>query len=265
MATSTEHVGIEEDAEEAIVNAHLNPATPIEKPQENRDGSTDNPHSASSCTTTTSTTDTASPKKDPTDATPPKKVSTPLSDFRKYIGMPGDHSRVLPTVNQYIWFIDYMVAELSDNNEELPFEWLADIIHCSSGRQFIISELVREYFKDQVKISRAKDPNQPEFLVEAISDCHVEIVNKEEKTYDKCSILVNYSRTGKPNRLEIVYDEVDQPWVSEEEKRENARRQKVFSHINRSREQAVAHIKQEKKETEQNRLLSVSEILISST
>ena len=107
-----------------------------------------------------------------------------------------------------------MVAELSDNNDELPFEWPADIIHCDSGRQYIIGELVREYFKDQVKIAKKRDPSNPHYDIETVTDSHVDIINKEDATYDRCCLLVNYSRSGKPNKIDIIYDEVDQPWVS---------------------------------------------------
>ena len=101
-------------ADEAAVNKELNPGLDV---QENNANS-----SSSTSTSSSSMAASKSPKVDATTTTPNPKGPQPLPDFRTYIGMPGDHEKHRPTVNQHIWFIDYMVAELSDNNDELPFE-----------------------------------------------------------------------------------------------------------------------------------------------
>ena len=66
------------------------------------------------------------------------------------------------------------------------------------------------------------------FSVETDGNCFIKVVNEEERTYDKISILVNYSRSGQPNRLEVVYDEVEQPYKTPEEIRAEIRRKKHF-------------------------------------
>ena len=145
--------------------------------------------------------------------------------------MPGNHNpKSAPTVNQLIWFLDYMVAESSNfGSNNLPFDWPQEITHCHNGRQYIISELVREYFSDQIKQARKTGSEMSSCTVETDGDCFIKLVNEEDKIYDKISILVNYSRSGQPNRLEVVYDKVEIPYKTPEEIRAEIRRQETFS------------------------------------
>ena len=123
-----------------------------------------------------------------------------------------------------------MVVESSMfGNSDLPFDWPQEITHCFNGRQYIISELVREYFSDQIKQAKKAGSDMGASSVETDGDCFVKVVNEEERTYDKISILVNYSRSGQPNCLEVVYDEVEQPYKTPEEITAEIRRQKTFS------------------------------------
>ena len=83
-----------------------------------------------------------------------RKGTPPASrDMCIHLDIPGKHDlKKPPTVNQLIWFIDYMVAESSTfRNSDLPFDWPQEMMHCFNGRQYIISELVHEYFSDQIK------------------------------------------------------------------------------------------------------------------
>ena len=41
--------------------------------------------------------------------------------------------------------------------------------------------------------------------------------------------LVNYSRSGQPNRLEVIYDEIEIPYKALEEIRAEIQRQKTLS------------------------------------
>ena len=160
---------------------------------------------------------------------------------RKGTPPPGKHDlKRPPTVNQLIWFIDYMVAESSTfRNNDLPFDWPQEITHCFNGRQYIISELVREYFLDQIKQAKKSGSDIGASSVERDGDCFIKVVNEQERTYDKISILVNYSRSGQPNHLEVVYDEVEQPYKTPEEIRAEIHRQKTFSLFDTKRHEAL--------------------------
>ena len=140
----------------------------------------------------------------------PERKGTPpaLRDMHIHLDMPEKHDpKRPPTLNQLIWFINYMVAESSTfRNGDLPFDWPREITHCFNGRQYIISELVCEYFLDQIKQAKKAGSDMGASSVETDGDCFVKVVNEEERTYDKISTLVNYSRSGQPNRLKVVYD-----------------------------------------------------------
>ena len=155
--------------------------------------------------------------------------------------MPGKHDpKRPPTVNQLIWFIEYMVAESSTfRNSDLPFDWPQEIMHCFNGRQYLISELVHEYFSDQIKQAKKAGSDMGASSVETDGNCFIKVVNEEERTYDKISILVNYSRSGQPNHLEVVYDEVEQPYKTPEEIRAEIHRQKTFSLFHTKRNEAL--------------------------
>ena len=175
-------------------------------------------------------------------SSPEKKGTLPASrDMCIHLDMPGKHDpKRPPTVNQLIWFIDYMVAESSMfGNSDLPFDWPQEITHCFNGRQYIISELVPEYFSDQIKQAKKAGSDMGASSVETDGYCFVKVVNEEERTYDKISILVNYSRSGQPNCLEVVYDEVEQPYKTPEEIRAEIRRQKTFSLFDTKRNEAL--------------------------
>ena len=136
-------------------------------------------------------------------SSPERKGTPPPSrDMWIHLDMSGKHDlKRPPTVNQLIWFIDYMVAESSTfRNNDLPFDWPQEITHCFNGRQYIISELVHEYFLDQIKQAKKSGSDMGASSVETDGDCFVKVVNEEERTYDKISILVNYSRSGQPNQ-----------------------------------------------------------------
>ena len=81
--------------------------------------------------------------------------------------------------------------------------------------------------------------------VETDGNCFIKLVNEEDKTYDKISILVNYSRNGQPNRLEVVYDEVEIPYKIPEEIRAKIRRQKMFSLFDSKRNETLKRQKAE--------------------
>ena len=180
----------------------------------------------------------------------PERKGTPpaSSDMCIHLDMPGKHDlKRPPTVNQLIWFIDYMVAESSTfGNSDLPFDWPQEITHCFNGRQYIISELVREYFSDQIKQAKKAGSDMGASSVETDGNCFVKVVNEEERTYEKISILVNYSRSGQPNRLEVLYDEVEQPYKTPEEIRAEIRRQKTFSLFDTKRNEALKRQNKEK-------------------
>ena len=175
-------------------------------------------------------------------SSPERKGTPPASrDMRIHLDMPGKHDpKRPPTINQLIWFIDYMVAESSTfGNGDLPFDWPQEITHCFNSRQYIISELVHECFSDQIKQAKKAGSDMGASSVETDGDCFVKVVNEEERTYDKISILVNYSRSGQPNHLEVVYDEVEQPYKTLEEIRAEIRRQKTFSLFDTKRNEAL--------------------------
>ena len=78
-----------------------------------------------------------------TDASSPEKKQGPSSpspsrDMRVHLEMPGNHNpQSAPTVNQLIWFVDYMFAESSNfGSNDLPFDWPQEITHCHNGRSF---------------------------------------------------------------------------------------------------------------------------------
>ena len=171
---------------------------------------------------------------------------SPSRDMRVHLEMPGNHNpKSALTVNQLIWFLDYMVAESSTfSSNNLPFDWPQDITHCHNGRQYIISELVREYFSDQIKQAKKSGSEMSSCTVETDGDCFIKLVNEEDKTYDKISILVNYSRSGQPNRLEVVYDEVEIPYKTPEEIRAEIRRQKTFSVFDSKRNETLKRKKE---------------------
>ena len=103
---------------------------------------------------------TAIPVKNTDPSSPEKKQGpsspSPSRDMRVHLKMPRNHNpKSAPMVNQLIWFVDYMVAESSNfGSNDLPFDWPQEITHCHNRRQYIISELVREYFSDQIKQAR---------------------------------------------------------------------------------------------------------------
>ena len=103
--------------------------------------------------------------------------------MRVHLEMSGNHNpKSAPTVNQLIWFLDYMVAESSTfGSNDLPFHWPQDITHCHNGRQYIISELVREYFSDQIKQAKKSSSEMSSCTVETDGDCFIKLVNEEDK------------------------------------------------------------------------------------
>ena len=172
---------------------------------------------------------------------------SPSRDMRVHLEMLGIHNpKSAPTVNQLIWFLDYTVAESSTfSSNDLPFDWPQDITHCHNGRQYIISELVRDYFSDQIKQAKKSGSEMSSCTVETDGNCFIKLVNEEEKRYDKISILVNYSRSGQPNRLKVVYDKVEIPYKTPEEIRAKIRRQKTFSVFNSKRNETLKRQKEE--------------------
>ena len=196
---------------------------------------------------------TVSPGKKGHSPTPPLPRSR---DMRVHIGMPGNHdTNKAPTVNQLIWFVDYMVTESSSfENNDLEFDFPQDIIHCFNGWQYIISELVREYFADQIKQAAKAGSDMGSCTVETDGDCFIKLVNHEEKKYDQISILVNYSRSGRPNQLEVNYDKVDIPYKTPEEIHAELHRQKTFTILDAKRHQTLKRQNEEKLATVQEDL-----------
>ena len=195
---------------------------------------------------------TVSPGKKGHSPTPP-----PCSrDMRVHIRMPGNHDmNKASRVNQLIWFVNYMVTEsASFENNNLEFDFPQDIIHCFNGWQYIISELVREYFSDQIKQAVKASSDMGSCTVETDGDCFIKLVNQEEKKYDQISILVNYLCSGRPNRLEVNYEEVDIPYKTPEEIRAELRRQKTFSILDAKRHQTLKRQNEEKLATVQEEL-----------
>ena len=187
-----------------------------------------------------------------TDASSPEKKQVPSSpspsrDMRVHLQMPGNHNpKSAMTVNQFIWFVYYMVTESSNvGSNNLPFDLPQEITHCHNGKQYIISELVREYFSDQIKQARKTGSEMSSCTGETDGNCFIELVNEEDKTYDMISILVNYSRSGQPNRLEVIYDEVEILYKTPEEIRAKIRRQKTFSLSHSKRNETLERQKAE--------------------